>query len=299
MHTRISKAVESPIIAAALALESRRGEQGGDQAVFVACDLAVLRGGIIEKVREHVKGRLPDLDVTKLIFSATHTHSAPVTVEGAYEIPKDGVMQPTEYFEFLLGRLSDVIVQAWQARKPGRVGWGLGHAVVAQNRRAVYADGHAEMYGKTNRPDFRSIEGYEDHGIHGLFFWDRDQKAPGDGGQRGLHRPGSGEQSGRQRRLLARRAQAAASPARRRPGGARLDRRRGRPVAAPAVAQGRGRADAETARADADGRDRPADRPRLGGCLRSRPEGPARRGGLRASGPDDRVADARGDGPGI
>lgn len=176
MHTRISKEVESPILAAALALESRRGEQALDQAVFVACDLAVLRGGIIEKVREHVKGRLPDLDVTKLVFSATHTHTAPVFVEGTYDIPKDGVMQPTEYFEFLLGRLSDVVVQAWQARKPGRVGWGLGHAVVAQNRRAVYADGHAQMYGNTNQPDFRGIEGYEDHGVHVLFFWDQDQK---------------------------------------------------------------------------------------------------------------------------
>ena len=176
MHTRISKAVESPVMATALALESRRGEQTADQAVFVACDLVAIRGGIIEKVREQVKGRLPGLDVNKLVFSATHTHSAPVLVEGTYNIPKDGVMQPSEYLEFLLGRLSDVIVQAWQSRAPGRVGWGLGHAVAAQNRRAVYADGHAEMYGQTNRPDFRGIEGYEDHGVHVLFFWNRDQK---------------------------------------------------------------------------------------------------------------------------
>ena len=116
MHTRISKSVESPVMASALALESRRGEKAADQAVFVACDLAVLRGGIIEKVRELVKGRVPGLDVNKLIFSATHTHSAPVIVEGAYEIPKDGVMQPTQYFEFLVGRLTDVIAQAWQSR---------------------------------------------------------------------------------------------------------------------------------------------------------------------------------------
>ena len=52
----------------------------------------------------------------------------------------------------------------WKSRKPGLVGWGLGHAVVAQNRRAVYADGHAQMYGRTDQPDFRRIEGYEDHG---------------------------------------------------------------------------------------------------------------------------------------
>ena len=51
--------------------------------------------------------------------------------------------------------------------------WGLGHAVVAQNRRAVYADGTAQMpRAKTDRPDFRGIEGYEDHGVGILFFWD-------------------------------------------------------------------------------------------------------------------------------
>lgn len=176
MHTRISRSVESPVMACALALEGRRGDQAGDQAVFVVCDLAVLRGGLIDQVRQRLKDRLPDLDVTRLVFSATHTHSAPVLVEGAYDIPKDGVMQPTEYFEFLLGRLCDVIAQAWESRQPGRVSWGLGQTVVAQNRRAVYADGRAQMYGNTNQPDFRAIEGFEDHGLHALFFWDRDGK---------------------------------------------------------------------------------------------------------------------------
>lgn len=176
MHTRIGKTVESPVTAAALALEGRRGGQVGDQAIFVACDLAVLRGGILEKTRQRVKDRLPGFDVNKLILTATHTHSAPVSIEGVYELPKDGVMRPAEYFEFLLGRLTEVIVKAWQSRAPGLVGWGLGHAVVAQNRRALYADGRAEMYGKTDRPDFRGIEGYEDHAVQVLLFWDKNKK---------------------------------------------------------------------------------------------------------------------------
>jgi hypothetical protein len=71
-----------------------------------------------------------------------------VLVEGAYNIPKDGVMQPTEYFEFLLGRLCDVIAEAWQSRAPGAVGWGLGTPWWPMHRRAVYADGHAEMYAR-------------------------------------------------------------------------------------------------------------------------------------------------------
>ena len=44
--------------------------------------------------------------------------------------------------------------------------------MIAQNRRATYADGSAKMYGKTARPDFRGIEGFEDHNLEALFFWD-------------------------------------------------------------------------------------------------------------------------------
>jgi hypothetical protein len=48
----------------------------------------------------------------------------------------------------------------------------MGHAVVAQNRRSVYADGTAVMYGGTDKDSFRMIEGYEDHGLDALFVWD-------------------------------------------------------------------------------------------------------------------------------
>ena len=44
MNLRIAKTVESPVTAAALALESRRGEQVVDQAIFVSCDLARAAG---------------------------------------------------------------------------------------------------------------------------------------------------------------------------------------------------------------------------------------------------------------
>jgi hypothetical protein len=176
MHTRISKRVEAPVMAEVLALESRQGQKAVDQVIFVTCDLAVLRGGVIELIRQRIKPRLPDFDTSKLVMSATHTHSAPTLVEGVYELPKGDIMRPTQYVEFLVDRVAEGVVKAWQARQPGTAGWGLGHAVVAQNRRAVYADGHAQMYGKTDRPDFRGLEGYEDHGIQVLCFWDRNEK---------------------------------------------------------------------------------------------------------------------------
>lgn len=176
MHTRIAQEVESPVTASALALESRQGDQVLDQAILVSCDLVAIGEGIIAQVRRRLKDRLPDFDVQKLILNATHTHTAPVVQEGDYDLPGEGIIRPAEYVEFLVDRVTEAAAKAWEARKPGLVGWGLGHAVVAQDRRAVYADGHAQMYGRTDTPDFRHLEGGEDHGVEVLFFWDRDRQ---------------------------------------------------------------------------------------------------------------------------
>jgi len=176
LHTRISQAVESPVTATALALESRDGEKAIDQAILVACDLVAIPDEALAKTRERVKKRLPDFPVHKIILSATHTHTAPEMTEGVYEIPKEGVMQPAEYFEFFAERAAEAALKAWEARQPGKVSWGLGQAVVAHNRRAVYADGTAAMYGRTDPPNFRRIEGYEDHDVDVLFFWDAQDK---------------------------------------------------------------------------------------------------------------------------
>jgi hypothetical protein len=57
--------------------------------------------------------------------------------------------------------------------------WALGHAVVGMNRRAHYCNGSTTMYGKTDRPDFANLEGYEDHGVEMLFFWGPDKMPTG------------------------------------------------------------------------------------------------------------------------
>lgn len=175
-NTRIATEVESPVTATALALETRDGERVLDQAIIVSCDLVAIRDGVQDGFRERVKGQLAGFDVNKLFMSATHTHTAPVTRDGVYVIPDDGVIKPPEYVEFLYQRLEEAVVEAWQSRKPGGVGWGVGHALVAHNRRAVYADGTAKMYGGTNGPEFRGIEGYEDHYVDVLFFFNSDQE---------------------------------------------------------------------------------------------------------------------------
>lgn len=171
MRTRISQKVESPVMATALALESREGERVLDQAMMVACDLVAIREGLLDEVRTKLKDRLSDLDPSKVFLSATHTHTAPEMIEGRYDLPESGIMRPEAYRQFFVERVVEVIEKAWQSRQPGSVGWGLGHAVVAQNRLAVYADGSAKMYGATAAPNFERFESYEDHGVEVLCFW--------------------------------------------------------------------------------------------------------------------------------
>lgn len=169
---RISKKPETPIQAAVLAIEAREGERVADQAVMVSCDLVAIREGVLGQVREKLAGRVPGLDLSKVFLCATHTHTAPVTTDGKYALPEDGsVMKPSDYTAWMTGRIADGIVQAWQERAPGKVAWGQSQAVIAQNRRPFYADGTAVMYGNPDSPNFRGIEGYEDHSVDVLYFW--------------------------------------------------------------------------------------------------------------------------------
>jgi hypothetical protein len=193
-HTRISGEVHDPLFATALAVETRDETGVVDQAVFVSCDLSVMRRKIQEEVRRRVASRITDLDPRKIVLSATHTHTAPSLIDAeetdlhpydfmgswAYRIPADreDVMRPAAYLDFLAERLATVVVEAWQARKPGGMTSALSHAVVAHNRRAVYTDGTARMYGDTADPSFSHIEGVSDHSVDVLSFW-RDEHLEG------------------------------------------------------------------------------------------------------------------------
>ena len=178
-HKRISQGVAARLSVTALALETRDGDAAIDQAILVSCDLVAIRDGIQARLRKLLEGKLEGFDLRKLLLSATHTHTAPVTDDGWYDVTEEGVMKPPEYVEFLLGRAAEAVVDAWKGRKPGGVTWGLGYAVVGLNRRMTYADGKAAMYGANNRPDFRGVEGYEDHAVESLFFFDGERKLTG------------------------------------------------------------------------------------------------------------------------
>jgi len=159
-------------------LESREGDQSLVMGIMVSCDLIGIPKEVIGMVRGEVHQRLPSLDVQKIFLSAIHTHTAPVMrnsedLDWGYPIPETGVTQPEEYCTFFSKRVAVAITKAWNNRATGSVTWGLSHAVVGYNRRVSYANGTSQMYGKTITSEFRNLEGYEDHNVNSLFFWNK------------------------------------------------------------------------------------------------------------------------------
>ncbi|NLF70538.1 MAG: hypothetical protein GX575_16015 [Candidatus Anammoximicrobium sp.] len=172
---RVSTGVQHPLTANVLALESREGDRGADSAILISVDTCVVRASFLLPLREAIRQQLPEFDLGKLIVAATHTHTAPTTKDGAFK-QQEGVQVPSEYVTFAVARIAAAVKQAWETRQPAKFAYGLGHAVVAYNRRAVYANGTAVMYGRTNDPNFRAVEGMEDHDVNSMFFWDASDK---------------------------------------------------------------------------------------------------------------------------
>jgi hypothetical protein len=134
-----------------------------------------------------------------VVLHATHTHSAPsygsraqerdakLAREYGWELDPQwadwgielDAMPGVEYRELAAERIAEAVARAWRDRQPGGVNFGLGHAVVGHNRLVVYESGNSVMYGRTDRPDFSHIEGYEDHSVGLLFTWNADQQLTG------------------------------------------------------------------------------------------------------------------------
>ncbi len=184
LHKRISTGVLDPITATALAIETRGDSGDKEQAIMVSCDLLFIQGPIQKRLQERIRTQLADFDANKLFLNATHTHDGPgfidSTFKDLYDVSNDpGVMKASEYADFFLDRVAKAVVQAWQNRKPAGMSWAISFAMVGRNRRVHYFDGTTVMYGSTNSANFSNLEGYEDHAVDLLFFWDNDNQLNG------------------------------------------------------------------------------------------------------------------------
>ncbi len=177
MYTRISTKVETPITANVLVMKSCDKDRTLDSAVIISFDLCSIPPLFNETLRNAIAKLVPELDAnSKIILSATHTHTSFVLSEGGYVTDDKTIMTPTESIAFIVDRVAPVVADLWKNTVKAKYSYGLGHALIAYNRRAVYENGQGVMYGATDTPKFRSIEGMEDHDVNQLFFWDEKDK---------------------------------------------------------------------------------------------------------------------------
>lgn len=192
LFARVSEGVMDPVTATALALESVRGGRPGGHAVMVGCDLVAVSDELRDSVRGYCSGE-PGLDPDNIILSATHTHAAPYIRLGLeqfkdkntsfsarhpYGIELDA-LPPAEYMDFAAGKIAETVRRAWKGRAVSGIGYGTGHAVVGRNRRLSYRGGESRMYGSASDPDFRNVEGYEDHSVCVMAVYDEKDSLKG------------------------------------------------------------------------------------------------------------------------
>ena len=166
---RVSKGVETPLKANIIALETVGNNGKSEMAVIISFDLISIRAGLMLPLRKAIGEKFPKLDLEKFLFHGTHTHCAPVLNDPVKM--DEGIMKPSEYVKEIVPKIIDGIGTAWNGRQKATFSYGLGNAVVAQNRISVYTGGSGAMYGDTSRSSFRVLESVEDHEVGSMFFW--------------------------------------------------------------------------------------------------------------------------------
>lgn len=173
-------------------------ENGGDYVVFISGDFTYIDAQLLRDLKSRVEEKIPGFDGKKILFNATHSHTAPrYQLKRNYDkAPKDRVnLRPPEiYREFLLNQLTNAVYYAYENAKPGSIAYGYGSAAVAHSRRVTYftdqgiynkkgntfgVNGHGKMYGKTNDPQFSGYEGPTDANVYLLFTFDENENLTG------------------------------------------------------------------------------------------------------------------------
>ena len=186
---RKSQGLRDPLMTTVLVIDN-----GEDCVIFNSWDTCCVLGFMAKRVREAVAKKCPDIPVRKIIMNATHTHNGPALMmkyKDEYSV---------EYRDALVEKVADTIVRAWQARKPGKIGYGYDFVVIGFSRRPVYFDdvnarplpkghykisgygegkGFAKLHGNANDPMFSHMEAAPDPFVNFLFTYDMNDTLTG------------------------------------------------------------------------------------------------------------------------
>ena len=186
---RVSQGLRDPLAVTTLVIDN-----GKDCVIFSTWDICVVFGTIAQRVRAMVAQKCPEIPVDKIIFHAIHTHTGPAMGDW-YDDD-----ETREYRNMFVEQAAKSIIDAWNNRKPGKIGYGYDFAVTSFSRRPVYFDDlskrppkntglisppkmaidkHARLHGDSNDPMFSHMEAAPDPFVNFLFTYDMNDKLTG------------------------------------------------------------------------------------------------------------------------
>lgn len=179
-YSRLTHDIHSRLKTVALAVSS-----GDEYFLEASMDNVSMPEAFHSMVCQRVHELEPAIDPEKIFMHSIHTHSAPgVTLAASKQSAmkhqsRPDVLSNAEYVDFVVPIMAENLVNAWHNRKPGGIQRAFGNARIGHCRRAVYANGKAEMYGDTTRADFVGMEAGEDTGVEMLFTLDMEGRRTG------------------------------------------------------------------------------------------------------------------------
>lgn len=184
MYQRISNYVHDPITATALVFDN-----GEEQAILVSADMTEVPQHSMEEIKKNLSS-YKGIDLSKISIHVTHSHNSTDFYEDFFRndfesvfgrdimpeiVIPENVLAYKKAQEFLVKKLTWLIGQAFENRKPGGISYSQDYAAVGFNRRPVFeADGKKEtkMYGDCSESGFKRFEGGVDHSADMLYTWD-------------------------------------------------------------------------------------------------------------------------------
>ncbi len=191
-YRRISKYVEEELKVNVFACES-----DDEQLIIAATDATSINDEIFKEIKDTVSKKCAEIDTSKIIISATHTHTAgdyankrgrgtsaaeKYLPEGMRYVPleeNEECRPSTEYRELFINNISDGIIKAWNKREDAYISAEFGRAVVGHSRRVEFNDHTAKMYGIADVATFETMESGNDTGVELLYVFNKDKKPMG------------------------------------------------------------------------------------------------------------------------
>jgi hypothetical protein len=112
---------------------------GAQQISLCGLDLTGIRRAELQRVRERIAQRAPQLAGPGLVLACSHTHSGPDTLYLFGGSPDD------PWIDEMVEAVADAVVRAHEARVPAALSVGRASADLAHNRRVIDADGTLRM----------------------------------------------------------------------------------------------------------------------------------------------------------